>query len=135
MPTSPRWEPLSASSSSSAEPPTLRIGPMMVTERVRAGAEIASAIAQAALLGACAASTPPAAPVPILDLPAFLERRAMCDHFRGEFPDPPDPERVRDVLAQVDLQCTGIDEQLDALKKRYRDDPVVSRQLAQFETG
>ena len=106
---------------------------MMVTERLRAAAWAASSLVQVALLAACAAPAP--APVPILDLPAFLERRAMCDHFRGEFPDPPDPQRMRDVLAQIEIQCTGIDEQLDALKQRYRDDPVVSRQLAQFETG
>ena len=106
-----------------------RIGPMMVTERVHAAVWVACSIVQMALLAACAV------PVPVLDLPAFLERRAMCDHFRGEFPDPPDPERMRDVLAQIEIQCTGIDEQLDALKKRYRDDPAVSRQLDQFETG
>ncbi len=103
----------------------------MGIERARALGWIASSIAQAALLSACAASPP----VPLLDLPGFLERRAMCDHFRGEFPDPPDPVRMHEVEVQIDIQCRGIDEQLDALKSRYRDDPVVSRQLAQFETG
>jgi len=107
----------------------------MVTERLRF---LALAVAHAGLLAACA--TPPAsAPAPkppaILDLPAFLERRGMCDHFRGEVPDPPDPERMRDVLTQIDVYCTGIDEQLAALKTRYRDDPEVSKRLGQFETG
>jgi hypothetical protein len=106
----------------------------MATDRLRQLGWLAASLVQGALLAACAAS--PAKPaIPLLDLPAFLERRAMCDHFRGEFPDPPDPERMRDVLEQIQIQCTGIDEQLDALKQRYRDDPVVSRQLAQFETG
>ncbi len=59
----------------------------------------------------------------------------MCDHLRGEFPDPPDPVRVREIEEQIDIQCTGIDEQLEALKSRYRNDPLVSQQLARFETG
>lgn len=107
----------------------------MVTECTRTIGRVACSLTQMALLAACATSAPPSPKIPVLDLPAFLERRAMCDHFRGEFPDPPDPERMREVLQQIDIQCTGIDEQLDALKLRYRDDPVVSRQLDQFETG
>lgn len=79
-----------------------------------------------ALLAACAA---PAGP----DLGAFLERRATCDHLRGEFPDPPDPRRVREIEQQIDEYCTGSDAQLAQLKQRYRDDAAVSKQLAQFE--
>ena len=87
----------------------------------------AAALAALGLLCACAAA--PAEP----DLPAFLERRAMCDHFRGEFPDPPDPERMREVEQQIDAFCTGTDAQLALLKARYRDDPGVTKQLAAFE--
>lgn len=105
----------------------------MAVEPLRVAAPLAGSIVQLALLAGCAAPAPPA--VPLLDLPAFLERRALCDHFRGEFPDPPDPQRMREVLAQTTRQCTGIDEQLAALKQRYRDDPGVARQLAGFETG
>lgn len=104
---------------------------MMATERRRASGRAVASIVLGGLLAACSAS----APVAVLDLPAFLERRAMCDHFRGEFPDPPDPVRVREIEEQIDIQCTGIDEQLEALKTRYRNDPLVSQQLAQFETG
>ena len=85
------------------------------------------ALALAALLGACAApsSTP--------DLAAFLERRATCDHFRGEVPDPPDPQRLREVQQGIAESCTGTDAQLAALKQRYRGDPVVMKQLSELE--
>ena len=92
------------------------------------GIERATA-ALVALVLLCACAAGPAQP----DLPAFLERRAMCEHFRGEFPDPPDPVRVREVEQQIDAFCTGTDAQLASLKARYRDDPGVTKQLAGFE--
>jgi hypothetical protein len=107
----------------------------MATERARAAARAAAFLPLACLLAAGAALAPAPPAVPVLDLQAFLERRALCDHFRGEFPDPPDPVRAHEIEEQLDVQCTGIDEQLEALKRRYRDDPAVSRQLARFETG
>jgi hypothetical protein len=88
---------------------------------------LALATATALLLAACAA------PPPTPDLATFLERRALCDHFRGEVPDPPDAQRMREVAQQVDAYCTGTDAQLAALKQRYRDDPAAAKQLAQFE--
>lgn len=93
----------------------------------RAFAARAAALAVLATVGACA--TPPATP----DLATFLERRAACDHWRGEVPDPPDPARMREVVQQTDEWCKGTDAQLTQLKKRYRDDPVVSKQLADLE--
>ena len=86
-----------------------------------------AALAALALLCACAAE--PAAP----DLATFLERRAACDHFRGEIPDPPAEERMREVQQKQAEYCTGTDAQLALLKKRYRDDPAVMKQLAEFE--
>jgi len=87
----------------------------------------AALLAALALLGACAAA--PATP----DLAAFLERRGICDHLRGEIPDPPDPQRMREIEQGATQYCTGTDAQLALLKIRYRDDPVVSKQLAEFE--
>jgi len=87
----------------------------------------AAATATALLLAACAA------PPPTPDLATFLERRALCDHFRGEVPDPPDAQRMREVSQQIDAYCTGTDAQLAALRQRYRGDPAVTKQLAQFE--
>ena len=89
-----------------------------------------AALAILAALGACAA--PPVADA-TPDLATFLERRAACDHWRGEVPDPPDPARMREVVQQTGLWCKGTDAQLAQLKKRYRDDPLVSRQLADLE--
>ena len=80
-----------------------------------------------ALLAGCAA------PPPAVDLKTYLERREMCDHMRGEFPDPPDPERMRDILEQVDRFCPGSDAQLATLKLRYRDDPAVMATLDALE--
>jgi len=81
----------------------------------------------AVVLAGCAA-----APATV-DLKALLERREMCDHFRGEIPDPPDEVRMREVIAQIDAFCPGSDAQLAQMKRRYRDDPGVTKRLAQFE--
>ena len=98
----------------------------MVIEPARAGRRRRCALASAALVAACAA--PPA-----VDLASFLERRATCDHFRGEVPDPPDPARMHEIEQQIAATCTGTDAQLAQLKQRYRDDPAVAKQLAAFE--
>ena len=82
----------------------------------------AALLAALVTLAACATDATPA-------LATFLERRAICDHLRGEIPDQPDAALLRDI----DRACSGTDAQLAALKKRYRDDPVVSKQLADFE--
>jgi len=97
-----------------------------IAVRRASAAALATATTAAALLAACAAP-------PVPDLATFLERRATCDHFRGEVPDPPDPQRLREVEQGVAAYCTGTDAQLAALRQRYRDDPVVTKQLAQFE--
>jgi hypothetical protein len=78
------------------------------------------------LLGGCAATAGP-------DLDTFLQRRAICDHLRGEIPDPPDAGRMREIEQQTNEYCAGTDAQLAQLKQRYRGDAAVTRQLAQFE--
>jgi hypothetical protein len=93
-------------------------------------ARAVAALASLAALVACA--TPPATDA-APDLATFLERRAACDHWRGEVPDPPDAARMREVVQQTDEWCKGTDAQLAQLKKLYRDDAVVSKQLAGFE--
>ena len=97
----------------------------MAIESARTGRRRCVA-ASLALVAACAA---PAG----VDLAGFLERRATCDHFRGEVPDPPDAERMREIEQQIAATCTGTDAQLAQLKQRYRDDPAVTKQLAAFE--
>ena len=88
---------------------------------------VMAALATLVLLCACAAE--PATS----DLATFLQRRETCDHLRGEVPDPPDDERMRQIVLEQAAYCTGTDAQLAALKKRYRDDPLVTRRLAAFE--
>ncbi|MEO5689033.1 MAG: hypothetical protein ABIR54_16870 [Burkholderiaceae bacterium] len=80
---------------------------------------------------ACVAgcTTPPATP----DLATYLDRRSTCDHLRGEFPDPPDPVRAREIVQLTDQYCAGSDAQLAALKVRYRDDVAVTKQLDALE--
>jgi hypothetical protein len=94
---------------------------MAIDARIRA-----ALLAALVTLAGCATDAKP-------DLATFLERRATCDHLRGEIPDPPDAARMREIGQQTAQYCTGTDAQLAALKKRYRDDPVVSKQLADFE--
>jgi hypothetical protein len=98
----------------------------MAIEPARADRRRRCAVASLALVAACAA-------LPAPDLATFLERRAACDHFRGEVPDPPDAERMREIEQQMTATCTGTDLQLAQLKRRYRDDPAVTKQLAAFE--
>jgi hypothetical protein len=93
-------------------------------------------LALLALLWGCAAlpvPVPVPVTVPVPDLGTFIQRRAECDHARGEFPDPPDPHRVREVVMQVAKYCTGTDAQLAALKNHYRLDAEVLHRLAAFE--
>jgi len=82
----------------------------------------AALLAALLTLAACATDATP-------DLATFLERRAACDHLRGEIADQPDAA----LLREIDQACSGTDARLAALKKRYRDDPAVSKQLAEFE--
>ena len=102
--------------------PLVRTSPEAL--RTRLGGCIAALLAA---LAGCASA--PAT----LDLARYLERREMCDHMRGEFPDPPDPERMREINEQVDVFCPGSDAQLAQLKQRYRDDPAVMKRLDALE--
>jgi len=68
-----------------------------------------------------------------LNIDKFIERRENCEHFRGEFPDPPEPERVNEIIKGVNEYCTGTDAQLAALKVRYADNPVIMEKLNAYE--
>lgn len=81
-----------------------------------------------ASLVACAHGSLPA------DVVRFVEEREACEHARGEFPDPPDPERVREVLAMISGSCTGTDARLAALRDRYRTNAAATARLAEYES-
>ena len=66
------------------------------------------------------------------DVARFVERRARCDHFRGE--DSEDPERRAYIAARQQRYCKGSDIQLRRLKARYRQDFRIHRLLKRYET-
>ena len=67
------------------------------------------------------------------DLELFLNNREICDHLRGEIPEPSDAERLKEVISDINKYCAGTDQQLKALKRRYADDPEVMATLNSFE--
>lgn len=81
----------------------------------------------ALLMLSCAADQPP------MNVDEFFERRDICDHLRGEFPDPPNPERAKEIIEGIDKYCTGTDAQLAALKVRYADNPAILKRLNAYE--
>lgn len=67
------------------------------------------------------------------EVSAFIERRDLCDHFRGEIPDPEQVEAMRETLGQIDRYCTGTDAALTSLKARYGNDSSVMEKLNRYE--
>lgn len=71
-----------------------------------------------------------ATPVPP-DVAELVERRDLCDHFRGEEPD--DAERKAFLGKAIGDLCTGTDQRLASLKVKYSSNPVVTAKLNQYE--
>jgi hypothetical protein len=67
------------------------------------------------------------------DLDAFVEKRNICDHLRGEFPDPPDAQRMQEIVDGTKKYCKGSDAELKALKARYAKDASAMTLLSSFE--
>ncbi len=67
------------------------------------------------------------------DLRVFLERREICDHLRGEIPDPSDAEAMQDVVAGIQQYCAGTDAQLRAMKRRFAGDDEAMQRLNALE--
>jgi hypothetical protein len=68
-----------------------------------------------------------------VDMDAFFERREICDHLRGEFPNPSNPKQAREFFESVKEHCTGTDAQLAALKVQYADNPAIMERLNAYE--
>lgn len=62
----------------------------------------------------------------------FIERRDLCDHFRGEIPGDRS-ERATEVNRQLQRYCPGTDRELRDLRSRYRDQPEVVQKLSKYE--
>jgi hypothetical protein len=67
------------------------------------------------------------------DVLHFAEQRDACDHFRGEFPDPPDPERTAEVLKMVAEFCTGTDVRLAELRARHYANASAMKRLSEYD--
>jgi hypothetical protein len=90
---------------------------------------VKSAMLLAALiLTACASHTEKE----FADFRKFVDDRDACEHFGGEVPDPPNPERMKEVLEQMEIYCTGTDTRLAALKVKYAQNPKVMSKLNEY---
>jgi hypothetical protein len=78
-------------------------------------------------LGACTTQPAPDS------LQQFLSDREVCDHLRGEIPEPSDKARLQEVIAEINQYCVGTDARLAAIKARYAHDPEVMARLNALE--
>lgn len=83
-----------------------------------------------ACLACLAACTTPAPDRKALD--QFLSDREVCDHLRGEIPDPSDQARLKEVIDDINQYCAGTDARLKALKVQFAHDPAVMATLNAF---
>jgi len=65
------------------------------------------------------------------DVAKFVERRELCDHFRGE--DPYDEERRRFLAMRLNDTCRGTDKELAGLKGKYQGNSPAMKILEQYE--
>ena len=66
------------------------------------------------------------------DVAQFVQRRDLCDHFRGE--EPFDAERRAFLAMRMQEFCTGTDRQLKTLRVKYKDKQHVMSKLNTYET-
>ncbi len=67
------------------------------------------------------------------DVAKYVKQRDGCEHFRGEFPDPPDEKRMREVEHEIRKLCTGTDKKLAQLKRKYAKNQEVLKRLSEYE--
>jgi len=69
----------------------------------------------------------------LADFHKFVADRDACEHFAGEVPDTPDPERMKEVLEQAKIYCAGTDARLAALKSKYAKNSAVMSKLDEYD--
>lgn len=69
------------------------------------------------------------------DLDTFLERREICDHLRGEVPEPGDRAVMDEFNRQINTYCKGTDAQLQQMKRRLAGNPRAMEKLNDLEPG
>jgi hypothetical protein len=67
------------------------------------------------------------------DVARFVQRRDLCDHFRGE--EPYDAERREFLNKSMREFCIGTDAELATLKRKYKDKSDVMAKLAEYEAA
>ncbi len=65
------------------------------------------------------------------DVSAFVEKRDLCDHFRGE--EPYDEERREFLIKNIIKLCTGTDKELANLKEKYKDNNTITEKMSTYE--
>lgn len=71
------------------------------------------------------------------DVQSFIDDRESCDHFRGEPFDSGDAwdikERREFIHQQLKQLCTGTDQRLANLRRKYRSDRELIERLSGYE--
>lgn len=65
------------------------------------------------------------------DVRAFVDKREVCEHWLGEASY--DDERAKEISNALQDNCTGTDKKLSALRRKYKDQPVVLEALAPYD--
>jgi hypothetical protein len=63
----------------------------------------------------------------------YMEKRDLCDHFRGEIPDAADTGRMAQVEKAIGQYCKGADARLASLKDKYKTDEAVQSALSGYD--
>lgn len=69
------------------------------------------------------------------DVRSFVEKRELCDHLRGEVPDPDpgNPEGMERFINEINQACGGTDAALRRLKNRYAANQTILQLLSRYE--
>lgn len=68
------------------------------------------------------------------DVVKYIDKRDLCDHFRGEIPDTPDKIRMEQVNKAIDQYCIGTDAKLASLKAKYKGNKTVQNALSEYDS-
>jgi hypothetical protein len=79
---------------------------------------------------AAAAMPAPQRPLPS-DVRRFIDKRDTCEHWIGE--EGYDKARQREINRNVRQSCTGVDRELDRLRRVYRHNPRVLAALKDYD--
>ena len=65
------------------------------------------------------------------DVRRFIDKRDSCEHWIGE--EGYDAARRREIARNVRRSCTGVDRELDRLRRVYRRNPRVLAALKDYD--